>query len=463
MAVPSVSTASPVRAEEARPFPRPAVAWYAVIVLMVCYTLSFVDRLILAFLVTPLKADLSLNDTQIGLLQGFAFAVLYTLLGIPCGLLADRFSRRNLIALGVLVWSLMTCLASGARSFATLALARTGVGVGESALAPAAFSMIADLFPKERLSSALSVYSMGVQLGAGLALLVGGLVVQAVTGRPPVSVPLLGIVPAWRLTFLMVGLPGILVAALLLTVREPLRRTPPAISTTAPRSGGRAAREMLLRWPSCVGLSILMACQAMGNYAFGSWAPSFFERLHGWPKDRIGLTLGLLTIVCGCAGLLAGGRLSDRWLKAGVAEAPLKVGLVSLLGVLATLVPAVLVPSSALTVALLVPAAFFLALPIGCSYAAIQMIFPAAVRGTVSAAMLVVLNLLGMTLGSLLPGLLDNQLFHSDQAIGMSIALTAAGSSLIGALAALLTFGPFRRDFEAQARMQPASAAAQVS
>jgi MFS family permease len=454
MAIPEVSAAG--ETGERRAFPGSLAAWYAVVVLTVCYTLSFIDRLILAFLVTPLKMDLALTDTQIGLLQGLAFALLYTLLGIPFGLLADRFSRRNLIAIGVLVWSLMTCMASGARSFAMLALARTGVGVGESALAPAAFSMIAGLFPKERLSSAMSVYSMGVQLGAGLALLVGGLVVQAVIGRPPVTVPLLGTLPAWRLTFLLVGLPGLLVAALVMTVREPRRLAMPSVS--APAQLGLVASEIGQRWPSSVGLSVLMACQAMGNYAFGSWAPAYFERLHGWPKDRIGLTLGFLTIVCGCAGLLLGGRLSDRWQRSGVPEAPIKVGLVSLLGVLVTLVPAMLVPSSTVTVALLVPAAAFLALPIGCSYAAIQMIFPADVRATVSACMLVVLNLVGLTLGNLLPGLLDDRLFHNDQALGLSIALTAGGASLIGALAALLTYRPFRRDFEAQARSQAAAA-----
>lgn len=452
--------ADELRAAEPRAFPGRAAAWYAVIVLMVCYTLSFVDRLILTFLVTPLKADLHLTDTQIGLLQGFAFAALYTVLGIPFGLLADRINRRNLIALGVLVWSLMTCLASGARSFVTLGLARTGVGLGEAALAPAAFSMIADLFPRERLSSALSVYSMGVQLGAGLALLVGGLVVQAVTGRPPVTVPLLGTVPAWRLTFLIVGLPGILVAALLLTLREPQRRARAAADATPAPGADSAIHEMLRRWPSTVGLTLLMSCQAMSNYAFGNWAPTFFERLYHWPKAQSGLTLGLLTIVCGCGGLYFGGRLSDRWLREGLAEAPLRVALVGLLGSLVTLVPAMLVPSATLAVGLLVPAAFFLALPIGCCYASIQMIFPAPVRGTVSAAMLLVLSLLGMTLGSLLPGLLDDHVFHSEGALGVSIAITAAGACLGGALASVLTAGPFRRDFAAIAHSQSASTAA---
>lgn len=428
-----------------------AAAWYAVIVLMVCYTYSFVDRLILAFLVTPLKHDLSLSDTQVGLLQGLAFALFYTVLGIPCGLLADRLNRRNLIACGVLAWSVMTSLGSIARTFGLLVLSRMGVGVGEATLAPAAFSLISDLFPKERLSSAMSLYSMGVQLGAGLALLAGGLIVQAVTGRPPVTVPLLGTLPAWRITFLIVAAPGILVIALLLTVREPLRRKLAGYGAGAQAGGLQSAvTEMLRRWQSLVGISLMAACQAMGNYAFGSWAPTFFERLYHWPRSRSGLVLGLLTMVCGCLGLLCGGRVSDRWLRAGVAEAPLRVGVVSLLGVLISLPPALLLPSATATVACLVPAMFFLALPIGCSYASIQLIFPSQVRGTVSATMLLILNLVGQTLGGLLPGFLDDRLFHSDTALGASMAITAIGASLVGAAAAILSFSPYRRDFAAQ-------------
>jgi MFS family permease len=439
---------------EAANDPSRGLAWYAVIVLMVCYTFSFVDRLILAFLVTPLKHDLSLSDTQIGLLQGLAFAIFYSILGIPCGIVADRMNRRNLIAVGVVAWSLMTSLGSIARSFGALALARMGVGVGEATLAPAAFSMIADYFPAERLSSAMSVYSMGVQLGAGLALIVGGLVVQAVTQMAPVSLPVLGTLQPWRLTFLIVGLPGILIVALLLTVREPLRRNVINSAPTARPAGLRtAAAHLLARWRSAAGISLVMACQAMSNYAFGSWTPTYFERLHHWPRSRSGLILGLMTMICGCVGLFCGGRLSDRWLRSGMAEAPLRVGLVSLLGVAATLVPAMLSPSETVTVALLVPAVFFLALPIGCSYASIQMIFPNEVRGTVSATMLLILNLIGLTLGTLLPGLLDDRVFHDERMLGQSIAITASCASLAGSVAVLLTFAPYRRDFNAQKSM----------
>jgi MFS family permease len=212
---------------------------------------------------------------------------------------------------------------------------------------------------------------------------------------------------------------------------------------------------MRARWQSTLGISIMMACQAMSNYAFASWSPTFLERLHHWPKHQSGLVLGALTILCGCVGLFSGGRLSDRWLRLGIPEAPLRVGLISLLGVACTLVPAMLSPSVHVTVALLVPSVFFLALPIGCSYASIQMIYPNEVRGTVSAIMLLALNLLGLTLGTLLPGLLDDRLFHDEQMIGTSIALTAGLASLSGTVAALITFAPYRRDFKAVSAAAP--------
>jgi MFS family permease len=446
-----------VKTAAARDYPSARAAWYAAFVLMLCYTFSFVDRLILAFLVTPLKHDLHLSDTQIGLLQGLAFAAFYSILGIPFGLAADRVNRRNLIAAGVIVWSLMTSCGSLARSFGTLALARMGVGVGEATLAPAAFSTLADYFPRHRLSSALSVYSMGVQLGMGCAMILGGFVVQAVTTMRPLTLAHLGTLEPWRLTFLIVGAPGLFIVALLATMREPPRHASPHAAGTAQSRPGlaHALRQLRARWRSTLGISVIMSCQAMSNYAFASWCPSFFDRLHHWPKSRTGLVLGLLTMICGCIGLFSGGRLSDRWLRTGVSAAPLYVGLISLLGVAATFVPAMLSPSATVTLLLLVPAVFFLALPIGCSFASIQMIFPNEVRGTVSAIMLLTLNVVGLTFGTLLPGLLDDRLFHDEQMLGKSIAITAALAALSGAAAALLTFAPYRRDFESAGRSIP--------
>jgi len=312
----------------AEPFPRRATAWYALVVLMLCYTLSYIDRQILAFLVEPLKHELSIGDAKIGLLQGIYFAMFYTFVGLPMGWLADRYNRRNIIAAGVLFWSLMTALSGAARSYLMLALARMGVGVGESTTNPCAFSMISDLFPREQLSTAMSVYMMGIQLGSGLALIIGGVVVQAVSDMPPLTLPLLGTLSPWRLTFLAVGLPGLLVTLLVFTFREPPRR---AVMLNEHGKAAQAKlsvaiREVGKRWQSVFGLAFIIASQALCNYTLLSWGPSFFGRVHHWPRDRIGLVLGLITLGSGCIGLISGGRLADYWQKRGVSDGTLVGG-----------------------------------------------------------------------------------------------------------------------------------------
>jgi MFS family permease len=197
-------------------------------VLMLCYTLSFVDRQILGLLVPFIKADLKINDTLVGLLAGTAFALFYAVMGLPLGRVADSANRRNLISISIAFWSIFTAACALARSYTTLFLARVGVGVGEAGLNPASFSILSDLFPKERLGAALSVFYIGNLLGSSLALIVGGTVVQAVTRQPEVTLPILGAMASWRLTFLILGLPGLFFALLVFTVKEPIRKKPRA-------------------------------------------------------------------------------------------------------------------------------------------------------------------------------------------------------------------------------------------
>ena len=172
-----------------QPWPRPAIAWYAVAILVIAFIFSFIDRIIIAMLVEPLKQDLGLTDTQIGWLQGLAFAVFYAAVGLPIGRWADRYSRRTIIGWGIFLWSLMTAVCGLARNFLELFLARVGVGVGQAALSPAAYSMIADYFPREKLGRAIGVYQAGAFFGAGLSFLVGGLVIQLVGKAGALSLP----------------------------------------------------------------------------------------------------------------------------------------------------------------------------------------------------------------------------------------------------------------------------------
>jgi MFS family permease len=436
-----------------RPF-SPRYAWYIVTILMLCYALSLVDRQILSLLVAPLKRDLHINDTRIGLLQGLSFALFYTLAGLPLGKLADVHARRRIITAGVVAWSLMTVVCSAARNFWSLFLARMGVGVGEAALSPAAFSLIADSFPRSQLGLALSVYSMGIYVGSGLAMIVGGSVVQGLSHRPDVALPLLGTIASWRATFLVVGLPGLLVALLTLTIREPQRR---ALLVSA---DGRPVepvfrdvlRHLRRRVRSVAGISLGMVFQAVSGYAFLAWGPTFFVRTYGWTVGQAGRTLGVLTLTFGCLGMYVGGELCDHWQKRGIAEAPLRVGVCGAAGTAVAFPLALLIGSAAWTVVLLAAAIFVLAFPIGSSYAALQLIFPNQLRGQVSALFLFTLSLGGLSLGPLLPGLLTDYLFRNEKMIASSLALTIAVASVFMWALFLTTYRPYREHYLAAQR-----------
>lgn len=407
-------------------------AWYVAIVLMLCNTLSFIDRQILGLLVTPIKLELGISDTRIGLLQGLAFGIFYTLLGMPMGRLVDRGNRRNLVAAGIFLWSLMTVACAAARGFWMLFAARMGVGVGEATLSPSAFSLLSDYFPKERLGTALSVFSMGIFFGSGLALIVGGLVI--------------GAVGSWRLTFLIVGLPGLLAALLVFTIKEPVRKN---------LLGGKAQQlslsevfgQVRLRWQSVVGICLAFAFQAMCNYSQQAWLPTYFARVHGWQPKQAGLTLGIISLVTGLLGAYLGGMLCDRWQRHGKTDAPLRVGVLAtaLAGIFFSL--ALALPALQLQLALLVPAFFFLAMPIGSSYASLQLILPNQVRGQVGALQVFTLNLFGLILGPFLPGFFNDYLFKNPLMVGWSLALTVGLASLLSAVLFYATWRPYRTHY----------------
>jgi MFS family permease len=424
-------------------------AWFVVFILMLCYALSLIDRQILSLLVGVMKRDLHISDTRVGLLQGLSFAIFYTLAGLPLGRIADTHNRRNLITVGVVAWSIMTAACSAAKNFWALFFTRMGVGIGEATLSPAAFSMIADYFPPARLGVALSTYSMGIYVGSGLALIVGGAVVQGLAQRPELTLPILGTIASWRATFLIVGLPGLLIALLVRTIREPQR------SNLLRTAHGEASRldlqdflkELRLRAGSVAGISVGMVFQSACSYSFFAWGPTFLQRCYGWTPGHSGRTLGVITLICGCLGMYSGGSLCDRWQRWGVHDAPLRVGVFSAVGTVAFFPLALVVKDPAWTTALLVPAIFLLTLPIGCSYAALQLIFPNQLRGQISALFLFILSLGGLSLGPLVPGLLTDYFFHNEQRIGSALAITIGFGAVLMGITFWATYRPYRKDF----------------
>jgi len=436
-------------AREARPNLR--YAWYVVFALTAIYMLGFVDRQILSLLVGPIKRDLGISDTRVGLLQGLAFALFYTLMGLPLGRIADQRNRRNLIAVGIVVWSFCTSACSLARSFWSLFLGRMGVGVGEATLSPAAYSLIADYFPHERLGVAISVYYMAVFFGSSLAFLAGGLTVDAVARTPVIYLPLLGAMASWRLTFLIVGVPGLLFALLVYTIREPQRRglLRARDGQATELSFRQTLSEMGGRWQSVLGLSLGMIFQSSCAFALLSWAPTYFQRTHHWTPGQAGRLLALILVSFGCFGMYVGGALGDRWHRRGMCDGALKVAVVSGIGTALLLPLALILPGAEWTIALLAPGVFFVALPMGSSVAALQRIFPNQVRGQVSALFLFFLNLGGQTLGPLGPGFLNDRLFHNEGMIGPSMAITIGAAAVLMVVVFVATLRPYRADYEA--------------
>lgn len=416
--------------------------------------LSFVDRQVLGLLVAPMKRDLGLSDTKVGVLQGLAFGVFYTLVGLPLGRLADTRNRRNLMAAGVVAWSFFTSACSVARSFFTLFLARMGVGFGEATLSPAAYSLIADYFPKDQVGTAISVYYMGVFFGSSLSLLVTGSVLDALRNTPFITLPLLGTIAAWRVVFLVVGLPGALFSLLVYTVREPVRRDllRTAQNQAATLSLGDSWREIGRRAKSVAAISIGAVFQAAPTYAITFWIPTFFQRTHHWTAGQSGRALAAILLTFGCAGMFVGGKWSDRWQRRGLAEGPLRVGVICAIGTLVLMTPATLMPDASWTLILMAPGIFFLALPMGVTAAALQHIFPNQVRGLVSSFFLFVLNLGGLSIGPLLPGLLNDRLFHNEKMVGPSIAITVGGCAVLMLAAFWWGIKPYRRDYRLMER-----------
>lgn len=425
-------------------------AWYVVAVLTALYMLSFVDRTILSLLVGSIKRDLAISDTRIGLLQGLSFALFYTIMGLPLGRLADTRNRRNLVAGSVIVWSLFTGACSAAKSFWSLFLTRIGVGVGEAGLSPAAYSLISDYFPPERLGVAISIYYMGVFLGSSLALLVGGIVVDTMAHVPTVTLPLLGTIASWRVTFLIVGLPGLLFALLSFTIKEPLRlgMLRSAQGGVARISFAQAFGQMRLRWQSLAGISLAMVFQSMANYALVSWGPTYFSRVHGWTPGQSGKALAVILLFAGCGGMYTGGRLSDRWQKRGLIEAPMRVMTLGAVFTIVLLPIGTLLSDVRATLAFLFVGVFALALPMGISAAALQRIFPNQCRGVVSALYLFILNIGGQSLGPLLPGVFNDYLFHNGKMIGYSLSITMGGAAVLMLVTLLVAYRHYREHYQ---------------
>lgn len=403
------------------PWPSAWRAWWAVAVLLLAYTVSFVDRMILSLLVPDIRASLGISDTQVSLLVGFSFAIFYTLLGLPLGRFADRGHRTRLISAGIAVWSFFTAACGLARDYASLFAARVGVGIGEAALSPSAYSLLGDYFPRDRLGRAIAVYSIGVPLGSGVALVVSGYAIRTIEALGTVSLPLVGPMEPWRLTFCVVGLPGLLVALLMLTVREPARRGQEATGSFADLVAFVSQRRAVLI-PHFLGLSLL----TFAIYGYMAWVPTYFARAFAIAPADFAVEFGVATAVAGAVGLVLGGALADRRLRAGILDAHLRIVRAAALLACPFFVAMSFAPSSSAALGLFSIGFLAASLHGGVAGAALQLVTPNRLRGQVTALYFFVANLIGLGLGPTAVALLTDYVYGADAALGYSLATSAA-------------------------------------
>lgn len=436
------------------PWPRSGYAWYLVWILIGAYTLSYLDRQILNLVLQPIKEDLLLSDTQASLLGGTAFVVFYVAMGIPFGWLADHGNRKRLICFGIVSWTAATIWCGLAPTYEQLFLARVAVGVGEATLTPAALSIIADLFPPERRARPLGLYLIGLTVGPGIALLVGGAILQAFAQG--ITLPLVGTLAPWRVLFLAAAVPSLPVFLLLLfTAREPARRDVGLGGLEIDRPGlGRVLRYMFIdHRGSFTAILLGWGLTALNAMIILVWMPSLLIRKFGAAPADIGFIMGAIVLFGGSLGVILGPNLVGWLQRRGHDDAYLRAPFLFCLPLLFFSIAAPMAPTAGITFALLAPLIF-------CNFAAgslfpgaLQAFTPNRMRGQVSAIYSVFNNMIGLAIGPTSVALLTDYVFRDEAALPWSLAIVSAVALPAAVLLFLSGFKPFARDLRAARRL----------
>lgn len=428
--------------------------WFVVAALSFASIVSYVDRQIINLLLEPIKSDLRLTDVQLSLLQGFSFALLYALLAIPLAWIADRGSRKWVILGGLICWSAATFSSGLAVGFAMLFAARMMAGIGEATLAPAGFSILDDSFPRDKLPTAISIFTGSGFLGSGLALVIGGAIIGQLTDMGDVTLPF-GTFKPWQMTFMAVTLLSIPAFLLLLMIREPVRRNGNRVLASDDAPPALEIFSFLgMHWTVFVPLILGLSCFVAAQFGLGAWAPSYFIRDHRWTPENVGNALGPVVMFAGLGGVVAGGMLVQYYMKRGVQDASLRI---SMLAIALALPVAVFFPrmdNADAALALLAVLIFLGNIPVGSTVSTFPLITPNRMCAQVLSIYLLVANLFGYTAGPTLIALITDKVYGDPKAIGQSLSIAPPAVMVAGIILLALAIGPYRRLLDHQQKLE---------
>ena len=440
--LPPAASAPPASAAaSAQPWPSPASAWWCVAMLSIVLLLSQIDRNIITLLVAPIKHDLRLSDFQMSLLMGPAFIALYVFMGLPLSRLTDVGNRRLMITIGLTFWSLATAACGLAHGFGQLFLARMGIGAGESVNGPATYSLLADNFPRERLPRALAALNVGFVLGTGFSLIAGGLIIGALVATPSQHFPIIGMVRGWQMVFFAVGLPGLVFAALMMTVSEPARRGLAGAKPKAPpvREVAAFLKDNFSLYGSMIGGILVSALMTAGVQ---NWNPTFYARTFGWSARDAGVALGVASLICSPIGLFLGAWLTER-LNKRYDDANLRVAILAYCLAIPFQIAGPLMPSPYLAVACSGVGIVCAMMAVTPYVAALQTVTPNQMRAQISAVYLFVFSGIGSGLGSMLFGAITDFIVRDEN----NIRYTMSGAAAIMAPLAVLIMSRARKPY----------------
>ena len=428
-------------------YPSRKTSYSAVVVMTLAQVFAFIDRQIPAMLVEPIKQDFNLNDSQIALLGGAAFSIFYAIMALPIGYAVDRYKRVNVLGTGIFVWSLMTTLAGLANSFGRLFGARIGVAVGEAVMAPVSVSLVSDYFPQNRQGKPMGIITAGVYIGIGATLIGGGYIIDYLTDIGGITIPGIGYFKPWQATFLVVGIPGILISFAAFMLHEP-RRLGLAQTPEKDSKSINIFSHLIKNKSTLIPMFAGLIFMALIFYSFTFWAPSMMVRTHGLSLTEVGFSLGIITIISSILGTISSGAVVDYLRSKGRTDAPIRTAMFACIFAMPAICLAPLVENVVAAWMLIGIYLFFISsfAPIG--LLAVSGVSSNEVKGQMAAVHAFLMMAFGLSLGPQITAFFTDFILQDESKLGLAVSLTGGLVLPIAAVCFWMSLKRYRKAYD---------------